>query len=354
MGGESANEYVDKAIRGENVPESQRSQYNKETVYSRGSANICCLQAACDGWYWYHRDKSKARDVLKSWEGYLELNRWFTSEPWSSHRYGTWINMSYEAVAHLAKLLGNKTVEDGLHRYLRFEMLSTILTMGWTSEPGHGYSYARRGSRSWCGWDGPNGKGTGDPYTHLIEEAAIGRNVNNWFGRAGAANWELEPILKALSQKGHKRWSYLSSDDKTLCLRLVQSSSVLTASGVDDLQRLLEKINGCDVRSHSTIHLVKTTQGTGWIAENTHGSGSTSFMVGKVWYKGQRNPAENRQTWADKYSKHFAPIFEGNKARRSDPSGFGSITWDGSRFIFTAWTSSGECANGFVPGEQAL
>ena len=350
MGGESAAGWIVRAIRGDDVPAEQRTKYNPETVFSRGSANICCLQATCAGWYWYHRDKAKARAVLRAWRGYLELRRWYTSEPWSSHRYGTWINMSYESVLWLAVLLGDEVVASGLRRYLRFEMLSTILTTGWISEPDRGFPYARGGSRSWCGWDGENGKGTGMPYAHLVEEAAIGRNVNNWIGRAGEANWELEPILKALARHGHSRWSYLDRDERTLCLILIGKSTPLSTTSLGDLGRLLRKIRDCDVQTHSTVHLVKTTQGTGWIAERTHGSGSTSFMVGKVWYRSGRNPSENRQVWAEEYNRHFAPLFEGNKARRSDPGGFGSVAWDGSRFVLKAWTGPGRCANGFEPG----
>jgi len=349
MGGQSAADWIVKAINGDDIPEIHRSQYNAQTVFSKGSANICCLQATCAGWFWYHRDQNKARAVLRAWEGYLGLGKWYTSEPWTSHRYGSWINMSYEATLHLARMLGNETVVEGLARYLRFEMLSTILTMGWASQPGFGYSYARGGSRSWCGWDTPSGKGTGDPYKHLIEQAGIGRNVNNWLGKCPEANWELEPILKALKKHGHRRWDYLAGGDKTLCQGLVALRS-MNPAGLHDLNTLIARIRDCNVSFHGAVHLIKTDHGTAWISEKTHGAGSTSFMVGKVWYAGQRNPSENQQVWADKYSKHFAPIFEGNKARRADPGGFGSVDHDGTKYVLKAWTGAGDCSNGYLPG----
>jgi hypothetical protein len=329
MGGESANEWVLPAIKGEEVPPDQRQEFSMVDVQGgHGSANIPCLQAATAAWWGYHHDKGHMNNVLDAWIGYMNLNQWYTKEPFSCFRYGSWIRKSYFAMEGLCRKLGEDALMKEFQDYLRFDMLVAALSAGWgdwQTDQGMCYPVARGGARSWVAPKGDSGYYDQPPYPHLCEMGSYGVDFSNLVGRSNKASWETHPEIQEMKNRfGINKWVFFTSDEKAMMKRLAKTSSRSTQSD-NDVALAASLIMATGARAKIGVSIAKTTQGVAFICHESASSGSTSFKYGSVWYKNQRPAGECFETWADQMDKSFSWTAACGYARRADVGGRGRM-----------------------------
>ena len=358
MGDESAHAWMEKAIRGEQVPADQRDAYNPVTVFGVGSANICVLNYANDLWFAYHHERHRVDGLITAGIRYFDCKGRFyhgQSEPFGTFRYCQWQTKSLVAWHGFAQHVGHAEFEDLCARWLRYRIFTFGIGAVWWKYKEAGLPgtipgpYA--GSRSWVGPEAPGG-GRPVPYQGVPESGGIAADYSNVRGSRREANWEVEPTLQALEDTtGYRRWNCISDSEIALLKRVSNIRLEMSENQLDDLQELLGLIEETGFLLHVGVHIFRTTKGAGMVFERSWSSGSTNMKYGGVVIEGGRLEGEYRESWAGDIDKQFGWLSPTSYDRRSDPGGTGSYRVLGNRVLLGAQTGPGDAANGFEPGE---
>lgn len=360
MGAHSANEWMDEAIRGEDVPASQRSEYSPSIIFDVGSANITVMCGANDAWFsWFH-DRSRHAGIIEAWHRYPTgkgARYAFQSEVFGGvFRYRNWQMKAFVSMDCHAEVIGDGQLKRDMSQVIRYAMFLSVLSCGWwktnkTDGKGGTYLVAWAGARSYVGPEDPGG-GRSHPYAGICEVGGMGDDFSNVIGSRNEASWEVEPLLRVCEQThGYKRWNMFSSSELDLMRRLVKTKDQLGGARLEDLQELARLLEECEYVSHVGVHLFKTDEGAGFLCVKSWASGSTSFKDASIVVKDGVDKREYREPYADDIDDTFGWMAaHGTLNRKSDVGGTAGFAVYEDRVEMFARTNAGAAANGFEPG----
>jgi hypothetical protein len=281
-----------RAIAGKEIDKKYRDGYDDDIV-GDGSQNHPLLAAACDFWYWYHRNEPKAMAVLECWRRYSYLH-YMTSETYSSFIYGYWIKCSILTVAFGAMLMGRTDVSDRLYGLVRIGY--ALWAFGCSGDDwngGHpGKAVAWAGSRSWI-----TNRGDSDNYydddgvllqPYSVDTTFATNVLAAALGWAAPAKWlgDLVGAMKTVDSR--EPWGLTETEKGILRAVGEATSDNLPREAFDTLVGWLD---GAVVLPAVPCRIVKTREWTAFVATKSIHPGSTSFLYGRFWI-----PA-GRQTW---------------------------------------------------------
>lgn len=337
MASHDAWQWLHRAIHGERVPENMRTAYDREDVYGPGSTNIRSMHAHNDLWHCIHHDRARLSRVRDAVLTALTKRSWWDIEPFTRHRYGSWIWEAQLGFWAAGVHLRDAALRDAAAASLNTCHVMLALSAGWEAytpagdNRQHGYRTTFTGARSWVG-DRPTGKGSyrdgqGRWFRPFTLDYSPMDNILWWVLGKGKATGERADVVAAVLRIADPRKDLLFRGPARL-LEDLAAGPARRGSHLAAINRLPGLLAGRILPKVPCV-VVRTDRAVAFLVERSINPGSTHFRYAQVWSDRPFDFDGDYPHW--KRDRRQAWLVADDTMRQHGKSGRGDLVLDGDR-----------------------